>query len=76
MSNSLDPDQARDFVGPNLGPNCLQRSTADDTRQGVVAHTQHFMGCLHKMNLGQWFWIHYMDEFRVDPDQLAPSEAI
>ena len=24
MSNSLDPDQARHFVGPDLGPNCLQ----------------------------------------------------
>ena len=28
-SNSLNPDQARHFVGPDLGPNCLQRSTAD-----------------------------------------------
>ena len=25
VSNSLDPDQARNFVGPDLGPNCLQR---------------------------------------------------
>ena len=25
MSNSLDPDKARRFVGPDLGPNCLQR---------------------------------------------------
>ena len=23
VSNSLDPDQARHFVGPNLGPYCL-----------------------------------------------------
>ena len=30
MSNSLDPDQARCFVGPDLGPNCLQRLSADD----------------------------------------------
>ena len=29
VSNSLDPDQARQKVGPDLGPNCLQRS-ADD----------------------------------------------
>ena len=29
MSNSLDPDQARQiFVGPDLGPICLQRSAA------------------------------------------------
>ena len=36
MSNSLDPDQARNFVGPELGQNCLQRISADDTcRQRV-----------------------------------------
>ena len=29
MTNSLDPDQARHFVGPDLGPNCLQRLSAD-----------------------------------------------
>ena len=31
VSNTLDPDQARHFVGPDLGPNCLQRLSADDT---------------------------------------------
>ena len=36
MSNSLDPDQARRFVGPDLGPNCLPRLSADNTgRQRV-----------------------------------------
>ena len=25
MSKSLDPDQDRHFVGPDLGPNCLKR---------------------------------------------------
>ena len=30
MSNSLDPDQARHFVGPELGPNCLERLSSDD----------------------------------------------
>ena len=25
VSNSLDPDQARHFVRPDLGPGCLQR---------------------------------------------------
>ena len=29
VSNSLDLDQARHFVRPDLGPNCLQRLTAD-----------------------------------------------
>ena len=27
----FDPDQARHFVGSDLGPNCLQRLSADDT---------------------------------------------
>ena len=29
VSNSLDRDQARHFVGPDLGPNCLQQIPAD-----------------------------------------------
>ena len=37
MSNSLDPDQDQHVVGPDLGPNCLQRSSADDTKH--VAHS-------------------------------------
>ena len=42
MSNSLDPDQARRFVGPDLGPNCLPRLSADDTgRQRVKHHYAH-----------------------------------
>ena len=36
VSNSFDPDQARHFVGPDLGPNCLQRLPADDTRRQRV----------------------------------------
>ena len=31
-----DPDQARHFVGPDLGPNCLQRLSTDDTRRQKV----------------------------------------
>ena len=30
VSNSLDPDQDQQNVGPDLGPNCLQRLSADD----------------------------------------------
>ena len=30
VSNSLDPDQASRFFRPDLGPNCLQRLSADD----------------------------------------------
>ena len=29
MSNGLDPDQGGHSVGSNLGPNCLQRLSAD-----------------------------------------------
>ena len=29
--NGLDPDPARHFVGPNLGPDCLHRLSAVDT---------------------------------------------
>ena len=34
MSNRLDPDQARRFVGPDLGPNCLQMLSTDDIGRG------------------------------------------
>ena len=30
VSNSLDPDQARRYVGPDLGPNYLQSKLADE----------------------------------------------
>ena len=30
VSNGLDPDQDRHSVGPDLGPNCLQRLSAVD----------------------------------------------
>ena len=30
VSNSLDPDQDRHSVGPDLGSDCLQRLSADD----------------------------------------------
>ena len=29
-SNSLDPDQVRHFIGPDLGTNCLQWLSAED----------------------------------------------
>ena len=42
MSNSLDPDQARRFVGPDIGPHCLPRLSADNTvRQRVIKKTIH-----------------------------------
>ena len=42
MSNSLNPDQDRHCVGPDLGPNCLLRFSADDksplTRKVLMIH--------------------------------------
>ena len=39
VSNSLDPDHSRHYVGPGLGPNCLQRLPADDTSRLRVKST-------------------------------------
>ena len=37
MANSLVPDKARHLVKPDLGPNCLQKSTTDNTsRQNIT----------------------------------------
>ena len=35
VSNSLDPDQARHIVWPDLGPNCLQCLSADNTSRQI-----------------------------------------
>ena len=32
VSNGLDPDQDQQYVGPDPGPNCLQRLSADNKR--------------------------------------------
>ena len=36
MSNSLGLDQDQHFVQPDLGPNCLQKLSEDDTRRHRV----------------------------------------
>ena len=33
VTNIFDPDQVRNFVRPDLGPNCLQMISADDTKE-------------------------------------------
>ena len=38
LSNSLDPDKAQRFVGPDLGPNCLQRLSADNTLFDLILY--------------------------------------
>ena len=51
MSNSLDLDQARHFVGPDLGPNCLQRLSADDTGRQSLLHSHSCMQHLYLVGL-------------------------
>ena len=57
VSNSLDPDQARHSVGPDLGPNCLQKLSAEDTRRYRVkrlpmsTHTGHTFLVRNKKNI-------------------------
>ena len=57
MSIKLDPDQARHFVGPDLGLNCLQRLSADDTRRQRVKATNHYdetaINCKSKTQFSQ-----------------------
>ena len=40
MSNSLNPYQDRRFLGPDLGPNCLQSLSADDYSSGCLARNE------------------------------------
>ena len=35
VSNSWDPDQAGRFVGPDLGPKCFQRLSAELARKSL-----------------------------------------
>ena len=57
MSNSLDPDQARRFVGPDLGQNCLPKLSEDDTSR-------------HRVNCTFWHWSYVSFEhitFKIKP---------
>ena len=65
MSNSLDPDQARHFVGPDLGPNCLQRLSADCETTKVAASKKTVKYC---NNLVVLFFVCF--------DALCPSQQL
>ena len=56
MLNSLDPDEARHFVGPDLCPNSLQRLSADGTSIGKELNftALHDLSCL--LSLQQMVW--------------------
>ena len=47
MSNSVDPDQAQQFVGPDLGPNCLHRLSIDDTIRQIDSYLGPIQWGLH-----------------------------
>ena len=47
MSNSLDPDQDRRSVGPDLGPNYLQKLSADNTSRQRVKSTNSTVLVVH-----------------------------
>ena len=48
VANSLDQDQARHFVGPDLGPSCLEKFSADDNKKST---SREMVG---KRNLQDW----------------------
>ena len=57
MSNSLDPDQAQHFAGLDLGPNYLQRLSADYTCRHIVKDIGSYLNVSftdwrsHKLNI-------------------------
>ena len=51
MSNSLEPDQTRN-VGPDQGPNCLQRLSVDVAKRQIVKEL-YYISVLY-------FWAIYM----------------
>ena len=42
--NCLDPDQDRYSVGPDLGPNCLQRLSSKTTKEAAGKERVNFAG--------------------------------
>ena len=81
VSNSLDPDQPPTFVWPGLGPNCLQKSSADDTRRQRVDSypanifmfwkmlSAYYVCCIYS-NVPKTTFI--MKANTMDPDQTVP----
>ena len=73
MSNSLDPDQARHFVGPDLGPNRLQRLSADGASRQELK-SGYLMVILEILNLVfeyiKFFFI-YIDSLPCSPNYFT-----
>ena len=51
LSNSLDPDQARNFVRPDLGSNCLKRLSSDDTSRQSLPKSVIYIRMWRKLNI-------------------------
>ena len=49
LSNGLDPDQDRHFVGPDLGTNCLQRLSADGESHCEQGKSQKSLHLFHNV---------------------------
>ena len=61
VSNSLDPDQARHFVGPELDPNCWQSLSADNTRrQRIKLSLEELFLSLSNPRLNECFSFFYL----------------
>ena len=45
MPNSLDLDQALHYVGPDLGPNCLQKLSADMFKLFLTYYSGDLFSC-------------------------------
>ena len=56
MSNSLDSDQARINVGPDLVPNCLQIISADDTSRQRDKDHKTILGNLLQLDYSMFFF--------------------
>ena len=66
VSTNLVSDQTRPFVGPDLGPNCLQRLSADDTsRQSINVFPQTYMHS-HQVLKARGLY-HHLDSTRENP---------
>ena len=68
MSNSLDPDQVRRIVGPDLGPNCLPRLSADNIgRQRVKDYGSEINLSLVYISPPFLDWVHPYVPFLAQP---------
>ena len=47
VSNSLDSEKDGHSVGPDLGPNCMQRLSADDKSHSLLARKELIYNQLH-----------------------------